>query len=513
MKKRNIILNSFFVAVSYIVRFALAFLLKSVLVDFLGDEYNGLDALLSSIISVLAIAELGIGIAINYNLYKPLKSGDIEKIKSIINFYKKCYRIIALVVFVLGLAIMPFISFFVGEISINENLYIIYSLFVFDSVSSYLLCFRQSIFVADQKNYIISICLTIKTVVLQLCKIIVLIVTKSYIAFTLVSIISNFLHNLILYLLSNKMYPYLKEKNVSPLDKETKEDIKIKVKGLLFHRVGSYIVLGTDNILISKLCDLKTAGFYSNYYLIVNSIQQVIGQMIDVVVPSLGSQLVEDNKETNYAIFRKIHFLVFFIFAVLSTCYLIVVQDFIIVWLGRTRLLDFFTIICISFNLFLFGMRKPMAVFENARGIFYENRFVPLLESAANIIASIALGLWIGLPGIVLGTTISSLWIFFYDYPKYVWPKVFSKPIKNYYLTVFFDFVQLIIVMFLSFIIVNWCFAFINGYSLVTFLIKGFASFIVSSIIVVLLNFKDPSLVYYWSGIKKRFFSMKTKMM
>lgn len=509
MKKRNIILNSFFVAVSYIVRFLLAFLLKSVLVDFLGDEYNGLDALLSSIISVLAIAELGIGIAINYNLYKPLKNGNIEKIKSIINFYKKCYRIIALIVFVLGMAIMPFIGFFVGEISIHENLYVIYCLFVFDSVSSYLLCFRQSIFVADQKNYVISICLTIKIVVLQLVKIIVLVTTKSYIAFTLVSIISNFVHNLVLYLLSNKMYPYLKERNISSLDRETKEDIKTKVKGLLFHRVGSYIVLGTDNILISKLCDLKTAGFYSNYYLIVNSIQQVVGQMIDVVVPSLGSQLVEENKEKNYVTFKRIHFLVFAVFAVLSTCYLVVVQDFIVIWLGQARLLDFFTIICISFNLFLFGMRKPMAVFENARGIFYENRFVPLLESVANIVASVALGLWIGLPGIVLGTTISSLWIFFYDYPKYVWPRVFSKPVRNYFLTVFFDFVQLVVIMLSSFVIVNWFFSFVPGYSLVEFLLKGFASFLVSSTIVLLLNFRDPSLLYYLSGIKKRLFLAK----
>ena len=76
----------------------LGFILRTVFIAHLGDTLNGINALYTSILSVLSMAELGVGTALNYSLYKPVAGGDIEKIKSYMQLYKKAYRVIGIVI-------------------------------------------------------------------------------------------------------------------------------------------------------------------------------------------------------------------------------------------------------------------------------------------------------------------------------------------------------------------------------------------------------------------------------
>ena len=52
---------------------------QRIFVRILGLEYAGLNGLFSNVITMLAIADLGIGEAIVFHLYKPLEKKDIEK--------------------------------------------------------------------------------------------------------------------------------------------------------------------------------------------------------------------------------------------------------------------------------------------------------------------------------------------------------------------------------------------------------------------------------------------------
>ena len=123
----------------------LGFLLRTIFIAHLGDTLNGINDLYTSILSVLSMAELGVGTALNYSLYGPVARGDVEKIKSYMLLYKKAYRVIGLVIALLGLAISPFLPYLVKQpegVSVRD-LTLYYFIFLFNTVSSYFVYCRN----------------------------------------------------------------------------------------------------------------------------------------------------------------------------------------------------------------------------------------------------------------------------------------------------------------------------------------------------------------------------------
>ena len=160
---------------------------------------------------MLGIVELGIGSAIIYNLYEPIAKDDKEKIKSLMNFYKKSYRVIAVIVFVIGMMIIPFLKNIVGDISIDINIEFIYSLFIIDVVASYLLTYKRSILYANQKTYITNIVHIGYLIVMNIIQIFILLIAKSFVAYLIIKIICRVLDIVIISMIANKDYPYIIE--------------------------------------------------------------------------------------------------------------------------------------------------------------------------------------------------------------------------------------------------------------------------------------------------------------
>ena len=145
MRSTNSIKNAITAVVSNIVTILIGIVSQAIFIKTLGAEYLGINGLFTNIVSMLGIVELGIGSAIIYNLYEPIAKDDTEKIKSLMNFYKKSYRIIAVIVFIIGMMVIPFLKNIVGNVSIDINIEFIYSLFIIDVVASYLLTYKRSI--------------------------------------------------------------------------------------------------------------------------------------------------------------------------------------------------------------------------------------------------------------------------------------------------------------------------------------------------------------------------------
>lgn len=215
----------------------LGFVVRAIFVRTLGAEYLGLNGLFGNIISMLAIIELGIGSAVIYHLYKPVAENDVDKIKKLMAFYKKCFNVIALLVFVCGLAVMPFLNSLVGENSIEGSIHFYYFLFLIDSVCSYLLVYKRSILQANQKNYIINAIEFGYVITMNVLRIVVLKLINNFTVYLSVSIALRIIENLVISFVANKLYPYIKEKPDGKLDEDTLSDIKKKVKALMFHKV------------------------------------------------------------------------------------------------------------------------------------------------------------------------------------------------------------------------------------------------------------------------------------
>ena len=171
---------------------------------------------------------------------------------------------------------------------------------------------------------------------------------------------------------------------------------------------------------------------YSNYYMIIDAIEKLFGQVIRVITPSVGNMLVKESSEKSFEIFKRVRFLNFWIATFSGISLLVVMNSFITVWIGSKYLLATCVLIVLVLNYYAKSMRSCHMIFKEAAGIYYEDRYIPLLESILNIVASLILLKYFGLAGIFMGTIISSLVLYCISYPKYVYKKLFNRSYLNY---------------------------------------------------------------------------------
>ena len=138
--------NARFGIIKTVITYILQFVLRTVIIYTLGVEYVGLNGLFSNILGCLSLAELGFGTAIVVSMYKPVAENDEETVKSLLRLYKKVYAIISVIVFVLGLAITPFLSFLIKTgVPENTNIYVVYLLLLLNTCVSYFAANKRSL--------------------------------------------------------------------------------------------------------------------------------------------------------------------------------------------------------------------------------------------------------------------------------------------------------------------------------------------------------------------------------
>lgn len=506
MRTSNSIKNSITASIGYLISIVIGFISQTIFIKILGAEYLGLNGLFSNILTMLSIFELGIGSAIVFNLYKPIAENDKDKIKSLMLFYKKAYNIIGGLILTFGLSIIPFLTKIVGEVTVEVNIYIIYIMFLLNTVSSYLLVYKRNLLCANQKNYVVNIIHICYLIIVNITKLIILYITKNYYLYLIIMISGQILENVIITIIANKMYPYLKEKNVQPLDKEIEKDIFSKVKALLFHKVGCVIINGTDNIIISSFLGVISVGYYSNYCTIMNPIQNLFSQFISSTTSSVGNLLVENNPEKSYDVFKKIRFLNFWLACFSGICLLVIIQSFIKVWIGQEYLLNMLVVATLVFNYFQKIMRNTYMAFKDSAGIWKEDKYVPLIESLLNIVFSILLLKIFGLAGVFMGTIISGLALWCYSYPKYVYKKLFKRSYLNYAKETI-SYIMLFILLSIITYGISSLFVVSNVY--LQLLTNIIISIIIPNVLLFILFNKTDNYVYFKNLIKKLFIKLK----
>lgn len=432
MRSTNSIKNAIVATVMNLITIIIGFIAQRIFLQTLGTEYLGINGLFTNILSMLGIIELGLGSAIIYHLYQPIAEGNKEKIKSLMLFYKVGYRTIGFIIAMIGVLLIPFLYFIVGDVSIPESVTYIYLLFLTDIVASYLLTYKRSILYANQKTYVVNLVHIGYLIIMNVTQLIILILTKNYILYLWIKIICRVLENVIITIIANRQYPFIKSKQVKALDKQVINSIFTKVKGLVYHKIGTFIVLGTDNIIISTFLGVSTVGLYSNYNLIIQALGNLFSQVFNSITASVGNLLVEQDKKKSYLVYKNILFLNSWVYAFASTGLLCVIEPFVRIWIGSEYILSFGILVTLVINFYLQGMRKTSNTFKEAGGIFYEDRYVPLWESLINIVSSIILVNIFGMIGVFIGTIISTFVLFFYSYPKFVYKPLFERTYKQY---------------------------------------------------------------------------------
>ena len=391
----------------------IGFVSRTVFLNILGVTYLGLNNYLSSLVSMLSLAELGIGGAMTYALYSPLARKDHGKINAFMILFKKLYRMIGIGIFIFGTVLAVFLPYIIKYYPVNREVYIVYFLFVFNSASSYFFSYKRTLLYVDQRNYVmtsIDFGLSVLRAVLQIG---VLIYTKNFVIYLLVGIFMNILGNLIMSSIVDRMYDYLYNEEITSITREEKSKFVKNVKGNIVGRIGETIVFQTDSLLMGAYISLTAIGLYGNYIFVLGFLSLLVNTTINPVVSSIGN-LIHSEDTTLIAkinFIKKFQFIVFSMVYLLSMGFLIFINPFITIWLGKDFLFDIGVVILIVVNFFLTNYRRPALILISIYGLSYEQNKKVLVEIILNIVLSLyyLVVLDLGVAGILLGTICSTV--------------------------------------------------------------------------------------------------------
>lgn len=403
------------------------FVARTVFIKTLGADYLGVNGLFSNVLSILSFAELGIGSAIVYNLYKPIATDDKGKINSLIDLYKTCYRVIGIFIASAGVCLIPFLDIIIkNKPNIPENLVLLYALFLGDTIISYFFVYKRSVFSANQKKYITTILDEVINLLRIAVQTVFLYLTHNYIIYLLLQILGTLLRNVIASVLANRMYPYLKEEAV-PLKAGERKAIFKDVRALAMYKFGSMALNSTDNILVSALVGVREVGLVSNYTILTTSCRAIFSKITEAFVASVGNLNAISEDKKKYEVFNKMFLIVAWLSGFVSVGLATVANPLITVWIGGDYLLSQITCIAIVSETYFKCIQFVTQTYRTTLGLFVQSRFVPIWSAIINIILSILLCKWIGLPGIFFATSIArTLGVGITD-PYWVFKKTFHR--------------------------------------------------------------------------------------
>ena len=429
----NSIRNSFLGITVQVTNVLLGFIVRSVFIRCLNAEYLGVNGLFSNILTMLSLAEMGVGSAIIYNMYKPIADDDEIQIAKLMNFYRQAYICIGCVVAAIGLCITPFLKILINNQSNISNLTIIYLLYLSNTVFSYFFAYKRSIFSADQRESVLHIFRLIFYVIRSVLQIACLLLLHNFIIYLIIQIACTFFENIFVSLYADKEYPFFNKCKRVRLTKQEKKPIIENVKALFIYKIGSTALDGTDNIIITAFDGIINVGIYSNYTLITNSVQLLLSQVSNSLSGSVGNFVAKEKESRFEKLLKRITFLNFVIyggaFVVLIAC----LSPFIELWAGKTYMLSFEVVFVHCLNLYIYGMMNSIWTFRSAMGLFVYGKWRPLVSAVINIITSIWWGNYWGILGVLLGTTFARIITNVWFDPYIVYKHGLKKSPRNYY--------------------------------------------------------------------------------
>lgn len=434
-RTKKTLLNARVNLIFYFLTLVLSFFSRKIFLDSLGADFVGLTGTLQNLLGFLNLAELGIGSAIGYVLYKPLYEHDQQKINEIISVMGYLYRWIGFIILGAGLILSCFLPLIFPNTQFDLGLiFFVYFSFLVSSLIGYFINYRQNLLGVDQRNYVVTAYYQTVIIVKTVIQMALAHYTGNYYLWVLIELVFGIIYSIILNWKINQTYPWLKA-NIrlgKRLLKEYPEVIKY-TKQIFLHKISGFAQYQTTPILIYAFVSLKTVALYGNYTIIFDKINNLANNLFGSVSASVGNLIAENNKEKIVAIFWELLSLRFVVMAIISFGLLNFTNDFIRLWLGGEYILPDVVLYLLIINQFLSLSRNVNDPFLWGAGMFYDI-WAPISEAVIYIIVAFIGGHIWGLPGVILGNTISLLIIIGMWKPYFLFKKGFHLPLRLYIL-------------------------------------------------------------------------------
>ena len=410
-RTKNASRNIFFGIILKAYQILVPFLMRTAMIYLMGVQYLGLNSLFTSILQVLNLAELGVGSAMVYSMYKPIAEDDDTTICALMKLYRTYYRVIGLVIAVVGCALTPFIPKLIsGEVPSGINIYVLYLLNLGATVLSYwLFAYKNSILQAHQRTDVVSKVTLITNTIQYGLQLFVMWAFHNYYLYVIVALATQALTNIVTAVYADKLYPQFAPKGKLPKQEVSK--INCRIRDLFTSKIGAIIVNSADTIVISAFLGLTALAVYQNYYYILTSITGFVTIVFSAVTAGIGNSLVVETKDKNFRDLHVFTFIICWIAGFCSCCFLNLYQPFMELWVGKDLMLDFSIVICFVIYFYVCEVNQLLNTYKDAGGIWHEDRFRPLVTAIANFGMNLLMVQFWGLYGIILSTVLSMLLI------------------------------------------------------------------------------------------------------
>jgi O-antigen/teichoic acid export membrane protein len=423
-----------------LITIIMQFVVRTVFINTLGKSYLGINGLFSNILSMLSIAELGVGSAILYKLYEPIAKEDHHRIALLMKFYKTAYRVIGMAVAGVGLCLIPFLPNLINDYdkleALHINIVFIFILYLLKSVSSYLFfAYKSAIVKANQKEYLLNIVSYAFTIGAGILQIVFLLIYPKFEVYVLIMVLQIILQNIICAKMSDKMYPYINEKTEDKISFTEVKGIFKDCAAIFLYKLNTVVLKATDNIVLSAFLGLEVVGMYSNYYVFYSTIHTLFNKIYNAVSHSLGNLHTGNNLKHEYKVFESVCLIAAILGGTACVGIAVVADEFVGVWIGSDWILPQPFSFLLGLELYTMAIRGALSRYRNTMGLFRQAKFRPLAGMIINLVVSVALvNIW-GICGVLVGTIVADWTTFMWFDPLIVHKYGFKSefPVKRYF--------------------------------------------------------------------------------
>lgn len=407
------------------------FITRTIIIYKLGTEYLGLSSLFTSVLSILNMSELGIGSAITFCLYKPVAEDKRDEVRALLSLLRNLYRIIGVVILIIGLVLMPFLPFFIKNGAPPDiDIYVLYAIYLINAAASYLgFAYKAILFNVYQRGDVTHKIEVTSEIVKYILQIVVLLLFANYYWFAAMLPLSTVLVTIANEIISKRMFP-----DLIPQGKVSEGIIRVIRKKVLYLSANSMAATLTnsiDSIIISGAIGLTANALYGNYHYISSSVLAIIIIGYRALAPAIGNSVVSDSHDKIIEMFNSLFFIAFWVTSFCCSSMLCLYQPFIVLWVGEENLLSFVVVIMVTAYFFSNSIRQLTGPFIGALGLWNKTLPRQIIAAIMNLILDIIFVKRYGVAGIVFASFLTNS-LFSLPYDFYVTYKyVLEEDIKN----------------------------------------------------------------------------------
>lgn len=382
----------------------LNFLLRVLLLRYVGIEVIGLSSTLASLVSFLSLAEGGVGTAISYCLYKPLVEKDTNKINAYLMVFKRIYTVLAVFVLVAGAVLSLFIPYIITGMEINAFVYIVFFLECANASISYLLCYRRTLLGADMKAWVANNVDMVCNGIFISVGLFVVYLTHDYILYLIVIIIKTITSNIVIHKKCDRIYPYLHK---TTFNRDLFDEVLSYAKNLFVGNIGAFVFNSTDNIVISMATSTVNVGYLSNYNMITNYLRSFSVAALSGVTPAIGQKQVKSTLNDKIIMFGKYRQICYLLALFVAVPAGVLLDYFVVNVYGSEYLMSQSISVLLVMILYLYLVPTPYGTYVITNGAFAASKRADMVAATTNLSFSLLFVYLYGLPGVLLGTVVS----------------------------------------------------------------------------------------------------------